>query len=534
MKKNVLLLLLMMVSVPLVYGQKDDEENENDIKTSKGVKITKSAAYPVIDASYKGFFKVDDGILAIKSGGAKNITAYTFQKFEGEKLNEKSRVVEVAVDEKINKLHFTMEGFLKFANKIYYFYTMYDPETTTERLFARQVNTDKGGFQDSPIELISVPKKISSFYGTGKFSLDFSEDRTKMIVRYNYVKDKKSAVENKLKFGMAVFNSNLEKEWENDVQMPYENNECTTEDFTVDSKGRGYFLLKKVKKLVGIRETQDPNDISYEVFEVTDEGKGETRSFQLDGNLVKSIIMKENGAGNIVVAGYFTKPRSYAIDGVFAVTLGTNGEFSKPSITEFTAEFIKSFNRLSERREKKLDKAEEKGELGMRNLQMDRIQNLRDGGMILTGEIYYTTTTTSADGKSTRTVYHYDDVILTKIDKDGTFEWMKKIPKRSTHSSYRQFNSDSFMYISFRDNVKNQNLTEDMSPFRGIGAVVTYKIDLTDGNHDYKVLFNANKIDDTPVYQIELGRIIPITDSKFAIETYIKNKQDMMFQIEFE
>lgn len=533
MKKNVLLILLMMVSVPLVYGQKDDEENENDIKTSKGVKITKSSPYEVIDSYDKNYFTVDDGVLAIKWARSKNITEYIFQKFEGKTLNQASILNDVAIDGKVNKLYYSAMRFREIGKKIYFFYSLYDKPSTTEHLYAREVDTEKGGFAGPAIELIKVSEKITSSYGQYKFLIDFSEDESKIIVRYQYLSESKKNSINKQKFGMVVFDDKLEKVWENDVQMPYVESEVSVSDFTVDSKGRGYFLMRKTAKAESIKESKNQENISYEIFEVTEEGKGEIRDFKLEGNVIRSIVMKENGAGNLVCAGYYSKPRSAQTDGAFSVVLDEKGEFSKPNLFEFSVDFIKQYNRISERKEKKIKEKDEKGELGMNNLIMRRIQNMSDGSLLLTGEIYYVTSHTDSKGNTTYT-YHYDDVILTKINKDGSLDWFKKIPKRSTRGSFRQFASDSYVYIAFRDNVKNQNLTDDLTPYRGIGAVITYKIELEEGNHDYKVLFSANKIDETPVFQFDLDRIIPLSDTKFAIETYIKNKQDMMFQIEFE
>ncbi|MFA7274379.1 MAG: hypothetical protein WC044_10945 [Crocinitomicaceae bacterium] len=532
MKKIIAILFLHVFCVGLTFAQKDEEENEKDIKTSQGVTITKSNPYEVVDSRFKTYYATENGIVAIKMVG-KTYSEYMFQVFTGDKLNETARKTAPVFEEKFNKMHYSPLGFYRVEKSIFLFYSLYDKPNTTERFFAREVDIENGGFAGKAIKLIEVHEKINSFMGTGKFSMDISEDRTKFVVRFRYIDEKKNGKENKLKYGMAVFNSSLEKLWQEDVNIPYTEEMSDIEDFTVDSKGNGYFLIKKYDKAINRKTISDADNVTMEILEVNDDGKDKIREFKIADNLIRSIVLKENGNGDIVCAGYYSKPKSRAIDGVFCTILSKSGDFSTPTMSEFSIDFIKEYAKLSERKEKKLKEKDDEGDLGMNFLTMRKIHNLKDGGLMLIGEIYYVTTSTDSKG-NTRTTYHYDDVILTKINASGEVEWMKKIPKRSTSSTFRSFVSDNFVYISLRDNLKNQNLRKDQNPLGGNSAVVLYKIDLNEGDHEYKILFSSNNIDGTPVHQFYLDRIIPLTENKFAVELYIKGKKDMMFQVEFD
>ena len=500
--------------------------------TSKNVKITHSEGYEVVDAYSKQYFKIEDGILAIKIIGKKQ-NEFIFQKFTGSRLNETSRVTKVLDGAEFNVLYYKPIGFYEIGKKLQYIYSIYDKTNVKEQLFALEVNIDKGGFAAKPKLLLAVNEKLAgSRYS--QFSIDLSENKEKMIVRYNYISDIKNNAQSKAKIGMSVFGPELELMWENDVTMPGTENLISVEDFTVDSNGNGFFLLKKMSETLTRKTANDPDNFSLSILKVNEEGAGEESSFKIGDNIVDNVIMKENGYGDIVCAGYYRKPKNYSVDGVFTCILGQDGSITTPNLFEFSVDFIKQYNRISERADKKLQEKDAKGDLGMSNLRMRKIQVLGDGSTLLTGEIFYITTTTDSKG-NTRTTYHYNDIILTKINADGGFDWMKKIPKRSTSESFRQFVSDDYVYISFSDNPINATVTEDQSPkYSKHISVAAYRINLEDASHEYLTLFSLRQIDEIPVYQFNLWRMVPITDREFAVEMYIKGKQDMMFKIEFD
>ena len=209
--------------------------------TSKNVKITHSEGYEVVDAYSKQYFKIEDGILAIKIIGKKQ-NEFIFQKFTGSRLNETSRVTKVLDGAEFNVLYYKPIGFYEIGKKLQYIYSIYDKTNVKEQLFALEVNIDKGGFAAKPKLLLAVNEKLAgSRYS--QFSIDLSENKEKMIVRYNYISDIKNNAQSKAKIGMSVFGPELELMWENDVTMPGTENLISVEDFTVDSNGNGFFLL---------------------------------------------------------------------------------------------------------------------------------------------------------------------------------------------------------------------------------------------------------------------------------------------------
>jgi hypothetical protein len=304
-----------------------------------------------------------------------------------------------------------------------------------------------------------------------------------------------------------------------------------TLDFTIDSKGTGYFLIKKFKEEVSRKNANDVNNQSFAIMEIKNGAIQNEEEFDLGENLIEDVVMKENTEGSIICAGYYSTSKSYGTEGAF-ITTYSNGQLSEPKFYEFTLEFIKMYNNVSERKAKKLEKADNEGRLSMNNLYMRNIVTMKDGSIALIGEIFYITTYTDSKG-NTHTTYHYNDVIITKLDADGELEWMQKLYKRSIVESYRQFSSENNLYVFFTS-FGPKEVDGEVVENKVAAYVTAHKIDSETGEVKKLFLFTRGMIDGQKVYQYSLSRIIPIDEKNWAFELYIKKKKDRMFKLSFE
>lgn len=529
MKLINLTFLLLLGSFSL-FAQDDEMERSSEVK------ITKSEAYPVVNAYSKMYFPIDDqNVLAVKIQGKKQ-NKFVFQVFSGRNLNLKSSRTELKEEKGFN-----FEYIIRLKDKLYFFYSIYDKPNTTEQLFAQSINTTDGGFDSEPKLLVSVPKKVSgSFYyrysAQGKFSIDVSSDKETFVIKYRHNPEEKDDSKNTDIIGLQVFDQNLEKVWGNDFEMPYTESMMDNLDFAVDSQGNGYFLIKKYREEQNRKNRENADNQSLAILIANSSGTISEVEFNLGEYLTDRVFMKENKSGDIICAGYYRKPKSYGIDGTFVSILDTKGNLSAPKFYEFSLDFIKKYHRISERGKKKMEKADENDKLALNNLSMRGVEILADGGIVISGEIFYVTCTTDSKG-NTRCVNHYDDVIVVKINADGELGWMQKFPKRSTMESFRMTTSEKYTYILFSDNPKNADLPEDQGPHASFAKerfVIAYRTDNETGERKHLALFGYKKIDGTPVYQYSIYRVIGLTDNSFAVEMYIKQKSDMMFKVEFE
>lgn len=510
---------------------------DDEMERSSEVKITKSEPYPVVDALSKMYYPINSNtILGVKIQGKKQ-NKFIFQIFSGEQMNLKSSVTEL-MEEK----GFNFEYIMRMKDKMYFFYSIYDKPNTTEQLFVRSINTSEGGFDSEAKLLVSVPKKITGSYyyrysAQGKFNIDVSSTGETFVIKYRINPEEKDDSRNTDMIGMQVFNSStLDKIWSHDFLMPYTESMMDNLDFAVDSHGNGYFLIRKYKEEQTRKNREDADNESLAILIAGSAGELNEVEFTLGDKLISTVYMKENSKGDIICAGYYRKPKSYGIDGTFVSILDSKGTLSEPKLYEFSLDFIKKYKRMSERGKKKLEKADDKDDLSLNNLYMRDVEILADGGIVLAGEIFYVTTYTDSKG-NTRTTYHYDDVIVVKINANGELGWMQKFPKRSTFESFKLLVSEKYTYVLFSDNPKNADISEDQGPHASFAKerfVIAYRTNNATGERKHLALFGFKQIDGTPVYQYALNRVIGLTDNSFAVELYIKQKSDMMFKVEFE
>ena len=520
--KNLCALAFSMFFISsITFGQ------DGELPRSEKVTLTKSDPYPVVDAAIKKYFPTKDGgVFSVKVRGKE----FIFQKFADDHLNEVFSKTEI-FDVRGFDFHYISE----INNKMYLFFAVYDKPTKSEQLFAREINTEEGGFNGKEQLLVKTDRKLIN-YGN-KFVLDVSNSGEEFIIKYRYYPESRDDSKNKDVIGMYAFTSDLDLIWNNDFTMPYVESYMDNLDFTIGSDGVGYFLIKKYKEEVNRMNREDATNQSFAILKTNADGDFDEIDFKFDSEkIIDDVILTENANKEIVCTGYYRKAKSYSPDGAFVAILGSDNVIAEPQFYEFPLELIKKFRSISERGEKKLEKMDEEGNLGMSNLRMRRLSELSDGSVVLAGEVFYITTTTDSKG-NTHTTYHYNDVVVTKINPDGSLGWMEKLPKRSTFESFKLMTSDEFTYILFSDNPNNANLPEDRNPYlcrTKERQVIAYKFDNESGSKEYLPLFGYREIDGTPVYQYNLGRVVGLTENSFAVEMYIKSKSDMMFKVIFD
>ena len=150
---------------------------------------------------------------------------------------------------------------------------------------------------------------------------------------------------------------------------------------------------------------------------------------------------------------------------------------------------------------------EEEGGIALSNLDPEIFYIHKDGSIVLIGEQYYITTSTYTDSNGstrTTTTYHYNDVLITKINKDGSLAYMKKMAKRQINrlSSFELIEGEADLYLVYRDNIKNLELDLVDVPAKGGRFLTAYKINYETGETNKISLFNygiVKKIKNIPV-----------------------------------
>jgi hypothetical protein len=150
--------------------------------------------------------------------------------------------------------------------------------------------------------------------------------------------------------------------------------------------------------------------------------------------------IRTNGA--LVIGGYYSHDLTFSVAGTFIFELDpTSEDIKSASFTAFTKDFVGQF--FSEREMRK--------ERSLTDLYLDKIVFNSDSSTTLLGEEYFITEQVVPDlstGRQTiRNIYHFDNVVVTKVNSEGKQLFTVKVPKRQ----YSYSNDQTCSYVSFHD-----------------------------------------------------------------------------------
>ena len=161
-----------------------------------------------------------------------------------------------------------------------------------------------------------------------------------------------------------------------------------------------------------------------------------------------------------------------------------------------------------------------------------------NGDIIVNAEEFFITTHTSMNGSggmSTYTIYHFNDIISVRLDKDGVLKWARNINKAQTgltNSSYTSIPVDetTYFFINCSDNIKK--LSADRIAFKQTKAKKSnlYMISIDkNGAFDFEKLIDDK---DSKVYYKVNDGVVNLND-RTVILPGKKKKNTRILKIKF-
>lgn len=507
--------------------------------------------YPVVDAGFKCYFEEGNEILTVKISGRK----VTLQKMDSEKLTFiDSRTYEDMPE------GFQLENVMQHNGRYFVFYTLWDKPNKTEQLFYREVDFKGGAFLGEGKRIVAVDQKI-----VGGYTFNYSNDDSKVLIQYRLKPTIRSDSKNYDVIGLAVFDQNLFPIWTKEVVMPYTEKKMNNIDYSIDGFGDAYILTTVYNDNTTDEKKRGQETANYhiELLKISSTStEVAVTQIQVGEKFINGIWLFESPENYMFCAGYYTNKGDYdSVDGIFIFKIGKEGKSYDVKTYEIPLEIINQY--LSERAQRKNEKREEKGDdQGLNNLDLKKLIVQPDGSIVLVGERFHIEERSYYDFQSKRTrtttIYHYDDMLITKIGSNGQLAWMKKLPKRQTlttsssHSgyfsyttrfvlrgglSYTYMEGDHKHYLIFLDNEKNKDLTVDEVPavhVNGAGGFLTaYEINDADGKATKYSILDLRNVQGMEVYQFSTDRILPTSLNTFVLEVYKKKKEDILIEVTF-
>lgn len=530
-------LLMAMALVCQIVSAQYEKPREIDFEISK--------PFDVVDATSKNYFRYENFVFSVKIQKKKVVV----QKFDSKTMRQvfKRELPRPESNE--------VEGIYQFGNRFFYMYNLYNRSRESEQLFYREISFDKGTWKGPQKMIVATKGKVGGdisarggFWGgytkTGKFDIEFSADRSRMLVQYRHIPEVKNDAKSHDIIGFHVFDNNMREIWSEEVEMPYTEAKMDNMNYSVDDEGNAY-ILSKVYEGEDSRDKKSKDAPNYHV-ELLKKEPGASKlshsKVDLGDKFIRTAWLYESPEDKMVCAGYYgNTQRARGVDGVFYMKVDKSGRLSDSHHYEIPVEVLNQY--VSDRTRKKNNKKEDEDEAQFYNLLLRDLKFYEDGSILLIGEQHYVVESTSSAGgvRTTSYTYYYNDILATKIDASGELSWMIKLPKRQRGSagrgsmSYKHYYKNGYHYFMYVDNVKNQNLPQNQAPAYHIdktfGFLTSFIVDDRTGSTSQETILDMKDAKGMKLYQFAPSRTVQVGDDEFIFEAYKKSKEDVMVKI---
>lgn len=394
---------------------------------------------------------------------------------------------------------FESEGFYSIKDNFYWFYSFRDKKSNTERLSGLVFDKTSLRFKDKEITLLETGKLESS----DKYKFYCSADSSRLLIVYTKTKQNNNK-QSKTTIGFHVLDDKLDKVYAVEIEMPYPASEMKNLDYDIDSKGNIYLftqiLIPNPVRVDEDEEEQPEKKYRYVLMRLKQSSNTfETVNIGISDKYITTFSMKEDWDHYMSITGYYANDKNKIVNGVFLVRFtdeNFTSQTSQATHLTFTSEML--MPRETEDGETRLTKKNDN--IGITNLNLRKVLFNDDGTMLLIGEQEYVTTSVQVGGTFDGTInyiYHYDNIIVIKMNKDGKLVWCRNIPKSQTGQVlktsfyyHRHKGMDYFFHLDSNETT-DLNAANESAPYGPNinGEVLScVRIDLTGKMNKHQVL----------------------------------------------
>lgn len=287
---------------------------------------------------------------------------------------------------------------------------------------------------------------------TPRFRWNISPDSTCFLF---YTSSEKAKEENEL-YTLTEYNQNLEELWSKDLRLPQKPGTAEiTEVFPDDSSGV-YFVSTSVERKSDFASTtmEYGNYVVY-YFNYTDNRLKEYEVSLKEKQIVHMRgAMRKNGA--LVLGGYYSNRSDERVAGTFLFEINSGGSGIRTArYSAFSDALLEEFAEGKRFRKRG----------GISHFYLDHVLVLPDNSVVLVGEQFRRIEQYMNDVSSGRMMveytYHYDDVVLSRMDTVGNVIWNLRVPKQQySYSndpacSYALWARGTSVHLFFNDDAGN-------------------------------------------------------------------------------
>ena len=382
-------------------------------------------------------------------------------------------------------------------------------------------------------KLVIEYKSPKGFKRGDYFKIIQSKNKKYFVVEYAVPGNK---TEND-RYGYKIFDDSFEIIGEGEYESPYGSKESDITNRYISNTG-DLFVGIKVYNTNSKGRVRDFSSLKKYIICFIKGDELEEMDLDFKKKTVTDLTFSSDDNRILTCTGLYGEDR-VATKGAFYCQMDFR---NKTIIYEGFSEFKKDFitEGWSDRAKKRANKLEAKGKGTPQLTKYDfrDVHTTKDGAIIVAMEQYYVVVVTTTDSKgNTRTTYHYyyNDVIVYRVQENGTFDWIKKVSKRqhtindggylSSIGGY--FTDDAYVFY-FNDHKKNYStagkfLTNlpyvySMTSTRRNNCVARVEIDLENGNLVRDLYLSRKE-----------AKVVAVP--KFFVIDYVNNEMFMYFRI---
>ena len=352
-----------------------------------------------------------------------------FETFDNNAKGKKIKTI------KINK----KESFVGeiFHNNILRIFMVESPSKTERKLHCYTYDVASNTTEKVTLLETTVKKKSAIFSGGNKRQTNFSiSPNNKFIAIATDLVKKNSNSYNIHVYDAATLNLYYTKSYYNNTEKHYRSS-----DMIVDNNGVVFNVGKEYFK--GKRERKKAKaNYSYVICKIDKETiKMGTISLKKEEYIQSLNLSFVND--NLRLLGYYSEDKVFGIKGVSTFIVDkTNLEVIDKKKQKLP---ITVFEDLYGYRNGKNKKDSE-----LTSFTLDYLLEDEEGNTYLVAEEFYVTQVYVSNGMNGGmyvTTYHYDDILITKLDADGNLKWGRSIFKRDTFPSYNAFVNNGKLHV---------------------------------------------------------------------------------------
>jgi len=507
--------------------------------SAQTVSLTKSEIFKDSKKNSSLVFSLEDdngGLITIRSfigGLIPKLKGYYIQHFDAKLKLIKE--VEYEVDNNFIQNAFIKDGQLHIIE--------FDHDKKADKIVFNVVSSNLKDLKFSKKELLSFSEdNMQKYFGIGIFPIfinNFSQmdgnhmgevimSKNKAFFAINFDFNNKDKETHKI----FVFNTNFESVYDKLIEKDIKDKLFEYNSIDVDDKdGTVYFLGKAFENNSRKSKKKGEANYHFELLKVNANGQ-KTTAFKKANKFISSMELIKT-EDRLSCVGFYGVKDQGDYNGVCLFNLNPDTlAMETEKFTPFSDEFMTDKYGNKENRKKRKQKK------GIKNIDFKGIFTMDNGDIIVNAEEFFITTHTSMNGSggmSTYTIYHFNDIMSVRLDKDGDLKWARNINKAQTgltNSSYTSIPVDetTYFFINCSDNIKK--LSADRIAFKQTKAKKSnlYMISIDkNGAFDFEKLIDDK---DSKVYYKVNDGVVNLND-RTVILPGKKKKNTRILKIKF-